>query len=265
MLYTRKSLVVLATVVALGVCGVGQIALLPEVNQVNVVQAARNEQVTYFMAKFGNSTSWNENSVVKIPESGEPTVEVAELKINFSLLGEQTFEAILKNPADHLNVTFENVPGMTFDFSQADVEASENACGNDFYTGSLTVSNIHVQLTKDFYEIVKGRTAENAFETNLYLAIDGGVNNTTALVRFIEGKDDAPEISNPDDEKKPMLDEGTQSWFEGRVPTENVPHLVITPDPEPGEGEGDGDAELPNKPEEITPVEPIESEPEPEQ
>ena len=62
-----------------------------------------------------------------------------------------------------------------------------------------------------------------------------------------------------------MLDEGTQSWFEGRVPTENVPHLVITPDPEPGEGEGDGDAELPNKPEEITPVEPIESEPEPEQ
>lgn len=87
MLYTRKSSVVLATVVALGVCGVGQIALLPEVNQVNVVQAARNEQVTYFMAKFGNSTSWNENSVVKIPESGEPTVEVAELKINFSLLG----------------------------------------------------------------------------------------------------------------------------------------------------------------------------------
>lgn len=112
---------------------------------------------------------------------------------------------------------------------------------------------------------MKGRTAENAFETNLYLAIDGGVNNTTALVRFIEGKDDVPEISNPDDEKKPMLDEGTQSWFEGRVPTENVPHLVITPDPEPGEGEGDGDAELPNKPEEITPVEPIESEPEPEQ
>lgn len=177
MLYTRKSSVVLATVVALGVCGVGQIALLPEVNQVNVVQAARNEQVTYFMAKFVNSTSWNENSVVKIPESGEPTVEVAELKINFSLLGEQTFEAILKNPADHLNVTFENVPGMTFDFSQADVEASENACGNDFYTGSLTVSNIHesefgrwnrYEVAPDSTEKIPGQTnATNQENTTL--------------------------------------------------------------------------------------------------